>query len=194
MKTLKIVPSLVAGLAIISLPVAALGHQIIPWGAYPSAGGVTISTKAKRLLDETFLGQTLTVVQDPSVYEIAVGTDVQSVNGVVRLVTPKGTKAKLTVDSTAVDGWRPVVAGLVQQYRERLGDVVTDVAVTLKSAGGTATFKTKPSPIGPYHKANFSVTIKYRAVVTLEGGKTRSGTVTMNVTANGVRLGFPGED
>jgi hypothetical protein len=194
MNAKTVVRWLVMGVTFALLPVAAFGHAIIPWGAYPAAGDVVIATKATQLLDKTFVGKILTVAAIPSVYNAELATGMPSVYGGVRYVNRKGTKAKLTVDATALDVWGPLVADLLRQYRESKGDVVTDVVVTTKSAGGTATFKTKPSPIGPYHSASVSVTIKFRAVVTLEGGKTKSGIVTMAVTSKGVRLGIPGED
>jgi hypothetical protein len=188
---------LVAGLTLVLLPAGALAHEIVPWGVYPSAGDVVIATKAKRLLDRTFLGQILTVALVPfdpgTVYEAQVGTGLPPVSGDVSFVNPKGTKAKLTVDANTLALWGAYVADLLRAYREAHGDVVQDVTVTPKTAGGTATFKTKPTPIGPNHKASVSVTVKFRAVVTLAGGKTRKGIVTMAVTSKGIRLGFPGD-
>jgi len=193
------VRGLVAAVAFASLPVTAFGHAIIPWGQYPSLGDVRIATKQKALLDKSFLGQMLEVAPPfvgagDGVWAAELGSIGPSVGGELNFTNAKGTKAKLTVYPTAVDAWRDRVATLVQQYRESKGDTVTGVTVTLRSTAGTATFKTKPSPIGPYHKANVSVTVKFLVVVALEGGKTKSGTVTMTVAWKGVRLGFPGED
>jgi len=186
---------LVAGLAFLLLPVGAFGHEIVPWGTYPSAGDVTIATKSKALLDRGFIGQILRVslIRDgSSVYEV--GTGLSPVYGRVTFTNAKGSKAKLTVEPTALDPWILEAGTRLREYLENKGDKVQDVTVTPKIAGGTATFKTKPTPIGPLHKASVSITIKFTAVATLEGGTTKRGTVTMTVTSKGARLGIPGGD
>jgi hypothetical protein len=189
--------ALVAGLTLVLSPVAASAHEIVPWGTYPSAGDVVIATKTKRLLHHTFLGQVLLVGWAPNgvAYTAGMGTGMPLVEGYAAFVARNGSKAKMVKAApTTLENWGAQVASLVRQYREGKGDVVQDVTVTPKKVLGTATFKTKPSPIGPYHKASLKVMIKFKAVVTLEGGKTRKGIVTMNVTSKGVRLGSPGED
>ena len=189
---------LVAGLAfLVVLPVAARAHEIIPWGSYPSAGDVTVATKAKRLLDKTFLGQVMTVGLGPDLattyYEIPVGNGLPPVYGTATFLNPKRTKAKLAVDSGALDLWSAQAEGLLRPYLERKGAVVQAITLTVKSAGGTATFKTKPSPIGPYHKATLGVTVRFLAMATLEGGITKKGIVTMSASSKGVYLGLPGD-
>ena len=96
-------------------------------------------------------------------------------------------KTTLTYAYNSNDFWGPTLI-------MNKGDKVQDVTVTPKIAGGTATFKTKPTPIGPLHKASVSITIKFTAVATLEGGTTKRGTVSMTVTSKGARLGIPGGD
>jgi len=184
-----------AGLVLALLPVVAFGHEIVPWGAYPAAGDVTISTKSKRLLDDTFV-DVLTVALGPGVtgYEVGMGTGVPTLYGIVDFANRKGTKAKLTVEPAALEPWTALMASLVRQYREDKGDVVEDVATELRSAAGVATFKTKPTPLGPLHKATVSLTIKWKVTVTLAGGVTKKGIVVLGVGAKGVRPGIPGGD
>lgn len=188
---------LAAGLGLLLLPIGALGHEIVPWGSYPTAGDVVVATKAKRLLDDTFIGQILTVTPAPitdGAYEVGLGTGVPTVYGQLMFTNRKGSKAKLSVLPAALDPWIARVASLLRQYLESRGAVVQDLVVATKKAGGTATFKTRPTPIGPLHKASVAITIKFTAVATLEGGRTKKGIVTMAVTSKGALLGLPGGD
>jgi hypothetical protein len=188
---------LVAGLALVLSSVPAPAHEIVPYGTYPSAGDVVIATKAKRLLHHTFLGQVLLVGWAPGgvAYTAGMGTGMPLVEGYAVFVAKNGSKAKVKkAGPGTLENWGAQVASLVRQYREKKGDVVQDVTVTPRKMLGTATFKTKPSPIGPYHKASFKITMRFQAIVTIEGGKPKKGIVTVVVTTKGVRLGLPGGD
>lgn len=184
-----------AGLALALLPAVAFAHEIVPWGDYPAAGDVTISTKSKRLFDRTFI-DVLSVGLGPGItgYQVGMGANVPALYGIVDFTNRKGTKAKLTVEPDALLPWAAQMKSLVRQYREAKGDVVEDVDAELRVAGGAATFKTTPTPVGPLHKATVTVTIKWKVTVTLAGGVSKKGIVVMAVRSKGVRPGIPGGD
>lgn len=177
------------------LPAPLLAHEIVPWGTFGALGGVRARSRSKVHLNQTSPAQVLSFIPAASegrdgLFEFSLGVGLDPLNGDMLLTGPKNSWGILLPDDASLAAWQTRIAGLITQFVESKGDVVAGIAVDFTKWHGLAKFKTKPTPIGPIHKVSVDIDARLKAVVTLQGGGTKKGTVKLTINSKGAMLGF----